>query len=109
MRATLQLLAISRLKRSQVCFKRRTSFILRTGNLLLAIQPPPTSDSMALDCPALPSPLDGRFGPRRWPTYSDRVAELLRDAGRFAPKYASRGPFLKTRPLLQAPALAQIW
>lgn len=54
---------------------------------------------MALDCPALSlisdgsevlpdQPKGGRIAPSIWPNYSDRVAELLRNPGRVAPKNA---------------------
>ena len=55
---------------------------------------------MALDGPALSlipdgskvlrpdQPKGGRIAPSIWPNYSDRVAELLRNPGRVAPKNA---------------------
>ena len=57
---------------------------------------------MALDCPALSlisdgsevlpdQPKGGRIAPSIWPNYSDRVAELLRNPGRVAPKNAPDG------------------
>jgi len=61
---------------------------------------------MALDCPALflisdgskiprpDQPKGGRIAPLNWPNYSDKVAELLRNPGRVAPKNASYGCFL---------------